>query len=63
LIKQATKYVSGEQIFSMIESEEANQAVTMLKTTLNVCNAFKSTYADYKNTANAECPANPWKIQ
>jgi dynein heavy chain len=63
LIKQATKYVSGEQIFTMIESEEANLAVTMLKTTLSVCGAFKSTYFDYKTTANAECPANPWKIQ
>ncbi len=63
LIKQATKYVSGEQIFAMIESEEANLAVTMLKTTLHVCGAFKSTYFDYKTTANAECPANPWKIQ
>eukprot|EP01042_Synura_sphagnicola_P001438 gene1438-1642_t len=63
LIAQATKYVSGEQIFTMIESEEANQAVTMLKTTLHVCGTFKSTYFDYKNTANAECPANPWKIQ
>jgi len=63
LIAQATKYVSGEQIFAMIENEEANQAVNMLKTTLHVCGTFKSTYFDYKNTANAECPANPWKIQ
>jgi dynein heavy chain len=63
LIAQATKYVSGEQIFAMIESEEANMAVTMLKTTLHVCGTFKSTYFDYKTTANAECPANPWKIQ
>lgn len=63
LIKQATKYVSGEQIFTMIENEEANLAVTMLKTTLHVCGTFKSTYFDYKTTANAECPANPWKIQ
>ena len=63
LILQATKYVSGEQIFAMIESEEAHQAVTMLKTTLHVCGAFKSTYLEYKTTANAECPANPWKIQ
>jgi dynein heavy chain, axonemal len=63
LIAQATKYVSGGQIFSMIENEEANQAVTMLKTTLHVCGTFKSTYFDYKATANAECPANPWKIQ
>lgn len=63
LIKQAKKYVSGEQIFQMIESEEANNAVTMLKTTLNVCGEFKGTYFDYKSTANAECPNNPWKMQ
>ena len=63
LIQQATKYISGEQIFAMIESEEANMAVTMLKTTLHVCGAFKSTYLEYKTTANAECPANTWKIQ
>jgi len=63
LIAQATKYVSGNQIFVMIESEEAHLAVTMLKTTLHVCGTFKSTYFDYKATANAECPANPWKIQ
>ena len=63
LIRQATKYVSGEQIFAMIENEEANQAVQMLKTTLGVCGAFKTTYFDYKNTAQAECPLNTWKIQ
>jgi dynein heavy chain len=62
LIAQATKYVSGEQIFAMIDNKEANQAVLMLKTTLQVCGFFKSTYFDYKTTANAECPANPWKI-
>jgi len=63
LIAQATKYVSGEQIFTMIEGDEANLAVAMLKTTLHVCGTFKSTYFDYKTTANAECPANPWRIQ
>ena len=63
MIAQATKYISGEQIFAMIEAEEAYNAVNMLKTTLNVCGNFKATYFDYKATANAECPANPWKIQ
>jgi dynein heavy chain len=63
LIAQATKYVSGEQIFNMIEAKEAGNAVTMLKTTLHVCGTFKSTYIDYKTTANAECPLNPWKMQ
>jgi dynein heavy chain len=63
LIMQACKYSSGEQIFSLIEQDEAAQAVEQLKTTLHVCGAFKSTYFDYKATANAECPANPWRIQ
>jgi dynein heavy chain len=63
LINQACKYVSGEQIFSLIEAEEAHVAVEQLKTTLLVCGTFKSTYFDYKATANAECPANPWRIQ
>lgn len=62
LISQATKYVNGELIFEWIEKEEAMTAVTYLKTTLNVCGAFKVTYFDYKNTATAECPANPWKL-
>ena len=37
LINQACKYVSGEQIFSLIEAEDAQQAVDQLKTTLQVC--------------------------
>lgn len=63
LIAQATKYVSGSQIFAMIEGEDANTAVQMLKTTLLVCGAFKRTYLEYKDTANAECPGNLWKAQ
>ena len=63
LIIQACKYSSGEQIFSLIEQEDAAKAVDQLKTTLLVCGTFKSTYFDYKATANAECPANPWRIQ
>lgn len=63
LIIQACKYSSGEQIFTLIEQEDAAKAVDQLKTTLLVCGTFKSTYFDYKATANAECPANPWRIQ
>uniref|UniRef100_H3HCG5 AAA+ ATPase domain-containing protein n=1 Tax=Phytophthora ramorum TaxID=164328 RepID=H3HCG5_PHYRM len=63
LINQARKYLSGELIFALIDQDEAGQAVEQLKTTLQVCSAFKSTYFDYKATANAECPSNPWRIQ
>jgi len=63
LINQACKYVSGEQIFALIEADEANVAVEQLKTTLQVCGAFKSTYKEYRKTADAECPGNQWRIQ
>ena len=63
LIEQACQYVSGRQVFELIANEEATEAVSKLKTTLDVCGAFKATYFDYKSTANAECPKNPWRIQ
>ena len=63
LINQACKYVSGKQIFGLIADEDPGQAVEQLKMTLKVCGTFKSTYFDYKATANAECPTNPWEIQ
>jgi len=63
LIKQSCGYVSGEEIFRLIDENEAGLAVEKLKTTLKVCGTFKSTYFDYKATANAECAANPWRIQ
>lgn len=63
VISQATKYVSGEQLFAMVEAEEAHIAANMLKMTLHVCSALKSTYAEYKALASTECPSNPWKIQ
>lgn len=47
----------------LIEQDDATKAVDQLKTTLLVCGSFKSTYFEYKATANAECPANPWRIQ
>ena len=63
LISKATGYINGKTVFEMIENEEANRAVSMLKTTLRVCGNFKSAYFDYKAKANSECPTNPWRIQ
>ena len=63
LINQACLYVSGEQIFQRVDAEEAHLAVEELKTTLHVCGAFKATYKEYRKTADAECPANQWRIQ
>ncbi|EKU21956.1 flagellar outer dynein arm heavy chain beta [Nannochloropsis gaditana CCMP526] len=63
VILQARRYVSGEQVFAHIEKEEAHRALEQLSTTLSVCTSFKETYASYKDTATAECPHNPWRIQ
>ena len=63
IIQQALGYVSGKQVFEMIEGEETAQAVEMLSTTLKVVNAFKSTYFDYKAKSTVECPDKPWRIQ
>jgi len=63
LIEQACQYVSGEQIFQLIENEEASVAVNRLRTTLLVCGKFKSVYFEYKANTLTECPENPWRIQ
>ena len=62
LINQASKYVSGEEIFALIEADEAHVAIENLETTIQVCDAFKQTYSAYKATAASECPGNPWRI-
>jgi len=63
IINQACGYMSGKQLFQLLEEEESTEALNKLKTTLRVCGAFKATYFDYRDTANAECPSNQWRIQ
>ena len=63
LINAACKFVSGELIFTLIENEEIGTAIEKVKMTLKICTSFKSTYFAYKETANAECPSNPWRVQ
>ena len=63
LIEQACRYVSGEQIFTLIENDEANVALDQLRTTLKGCGLFKTIYFEYKATTAKECPENPWRIQ
>jgi dynein heavy chain len=63
LITQACSFLSGKQLFQLIEEDEAAEGVSKLKTILRVCGAFKATYFDYRDTANAECPSNQWRIQ
>jgi len=59
LIRQATAFVSPEQLFEI----EPQEAVERLMITLKVCGTFKSVYFDYKSRANNEVPSNPWRLQ
>ena len=63
LIEQARRYLSGEQIFNLIDNDEASIAVDQIKTTLLVCGSFKTAYFAYKSKASSECPDNPWRVQ
>lgn len=63
LIRQSCSFLSGQQVFELIEADDTNQAVDMLHQTLRVCAKFKTTYFDYKAKANVECAENPWRIQ
>ena len=63
IINQATGYVNGRQIFDLIEADDSTTAMGHLQTTIQVCEAFKATYFEYKATANAECPTNKWRVQ
>ena len=63
IIEQATAYISGRDIFDAIECGNVEAARDRLRVLLRVCGKFKATYFEYKTTASAECPANPWRIQ
>ena len=63
IIEQACRFISGEQVFSMIDNEEANAAVKYLDVAINTCKGFKATYFDFKEQSKTECHQNPWKIQ
>eukprot|EP00984_Skeletonema_dohrnii_P005277 scaffold1843_cov107-Skeletonema_dohrnii-CCMP3373.AAC.8 len=61
IIDQAHRSISGEQIFSLIDNEEANVAVEELSTVLKVCGKFKKTYLDYKARVANECD-HEWNV-
>ncbi|KAK1747720.1 hypothetical protein QTG54_001683 [Skeletonema marinoi] len=61
IIDQAHRSISGEQIFSLIDNEEANVAVEELSTVLKVCGKFKKTYLDYKARVATECD-HEWNV-
>ena len=58
LINQACSFLSGEEIFRLIEDDSGGPrlAVAKLETTLKVCGLFKSTYFDYKARPYSSAP-------
>ena len=63
LIDQSYRYISGEQIFTLIDNEESPSAIEQLRIVLFICESFKKEYFDMKARVLIECPDNPWKIQ
>ena len=49
-------YVSGEQMFSLLQNNEAYVVIEHLKTVLFVCGLFKTYYVEYKAKSATECP-------
>jgi dynein heavy chain len=62
IITQAQRYISGPQIFSMIQNEEAKEAVDKLEKTLEICTAFRDKYFLYKDVSEQQSNGG-WKIQ
>ena len=63
LISRACQYVSGEEMFRLIDDDEANVVVEQLRSILLVGGAFKRTYLDTRAQVAKECPQNPWRVQ
>jgi dynein heavy chain len=62
LIKQATRYISGPDVFAMISSEEASECYDKLDRTLQVCTALKHTYDVYSDIADQQ-GGDGWKMK
>jgi dynein heavy chain len=56
IIEQAREYVSGAQIFQLLE-EKPIDASKKLQTTIDVCTKFKDAYFEYKGLAE-----NQWQL-
>ena len=60
IVEQACKVVNGQQVFSLIEQEMTQHAADQLKVLIRVCEAFKSTYYDYKVSAKKSRGCSVW---
>jgi dynein heavy chain len=62
VIYKAMQYISGQEVFNMIASEEAQDCYDKLSKTLSVCTAFGDTYNLFKEFAQNEGPEG-WKMK
>ena len=63
LIDQAFRFTSGEEVFNLINNEEANIAFKNLTVAISICKQFKIVFAKFKTIAATECPDNQWNMQ
>ena len=62
LILQATRSVTGSQVFAMINGEEAAEAVDKLEKALGLCDRFKQRYMVFRGIAERQTEGG-WRIQ
>jgi len=62
VIAQASKFISGPEVFGMIASEEAAECYEKLDKLLQVCTSFKDTYVLYKDIAQLQ-GGDGWKMK
>jgi len=62
LVIQAHKFVSGENIFRLIEDENVGEAVHLLKSAVRISEKFKDTFARYQHKASTLFEDNPFDI-
>lgn len=63
VINQAQNYINGEAIFRFIEDENTNEALTNLKNTMGVCDAFKNAFMHYQLKAAKTLPEGAWDVK
>ncbi|XP_026191394.1 dynein beta chain, ciliary [Cyclospora cayetanensis] len=54
VVRQAMRYISGQEVFKLLQQEEPKEALEKLAFALEVCDSLKSTYGDYALRAAAE---------
>ncbi|ETO26653.1 hypothetical protein RFI_10483 [Reticulomyxa filosa] len=54
VIGQACKFVTGEEIFRLIEDDNADEAIGKIKDTIAVCQSLQTCFLDYRSKVRTE---------